>query len=323
MHKILFVENERAGKSYVFVPYVRGSYSDNEEKTIALAEAKAKVIQFAKRHYPNLIADRPDRFNDPIDTDLFTQPEVHFCRGVEHKIDRSHHVLPTRAMTMEYASLGVPLPGVICPYTRLHGTSVTDYQLQDEIYLFVLRRMGVIPMTRPPSSLFLNTQALASYIESRGALCEDSSVEQICPPSPRRSLQTIGGLLSELINRIDGYYPNPIHDLEHDERCQFCQDGLTRIQYYERANISNAEIHNQILSLPQDLQSALCYKIWQRRQDHTKIGDPEWGKRHLLTNLHKTLSALREMLREHLSRPRTPPATSSTSWTSPPTSPRN
>lgn len=297
----------RAGIPYSYPSHVPTHFENAEKMLKALTKAKAHVINFAKKHYPDLIDGWPANFEDPIDCNLFAKPKSHYCKGVEHRFNNSNYLKPNAMSVGLYRAMQIKVPGPFCPYTKDEVNPKTDYLLQDEIYLFVLRRIRVLPLTASSSmhcSSYTLTMSSSRFAASSSTALSQSgsNMSTSYPANPIKALKQIGALLSSIVYRIDRTYPitsRPCHDLNNDEYCRPCFEGLKKVPPSKNMVEKYRQITQLIAQLPSELQNTLCYKIWQKRTHKTAVCEPNWGKKHLLNNLHKTVSAVREILIEN------------------------
>ncbi|MES2122856.1 MAG: hypothetical protein V4492_08795 [Chlamydiota bacterium] len=186
----------------------------------------------------------------------------------------------------------------LCPYTKtLFVDGLDDHQLQQEIYLFVLTRMGIL--NAPSSSSTSSEHAPPAEVPM-------TSTTQVTA-NPMRTLQNIGGVVSSLISEFTetGFHFNP-RSLEHvDQMADYCPTCAAKAGRLPSSVVKNGyeDICKAIASLPEEIQSTLHYMIWERRGCADTSSDPLWGKNHLLSNLHRTLSVVRIAIREQTARP--------------------
>ncbi|MES2122855.1 MAG: hypothetical protein V4492_08790 [Chlamydiota bacterium] len=186
-----------------------------------------------------------------------------------------------------------------CPYTRGPVTNTLNDQLQHEVYRFVLTRMGVL--NTPPSIEMHSSSSTTSEPAPLGIATSTIQVRQ----NPVGTLRKIGGLVSRLINEFGE--PGSRRPLEHADQmadyCHTCAAKAGRLAPYV-VNKGYEDIYKAIASLPDDIQSTLHFKTWERRGDVDTSTDPHWGKNHLLSNLHRTLSVMNETMLEQMAKPK-------------------
>ncbi len=365
----------------------------SEQKDTELAGNRASVIAWAKKHFPDMLNEAPEKLCDPISYHLFTDPQTHKCGTTEHTIEPESLIKEQRRFNQEkfvqdikklpqylliesvilkyftrvdfylsplhrvyqpyspyaYNDLLQPagqsqegytrwdakyglqrdlrddpqlsqanrefkaiviqmtttdfnryvIEGGRCPYTRTQVTSTRNAQLQEEVYHFVLIRMGVLNTPQParPST---DSSSSSDPCVTPAIMTTRVSV------NPTITLQKIGGLVNGLIDKLSpiGSYYNP-HPIEHADPmadgCYTCADGAKKL-LPAAVQKDYEDIQKAIASLPGEVQSTLHFKTWERRGDADTNKDPDWGKNHLLSNLHRTLSVVREALREQMTK---------------------
>ncbi len=183
-----------------------------------------------------------------------------------------------------------------CPYTKVTFTpACRDDQLQHEVYRFVLERLGMLNAPSP-------SEATVELSSSSSTPSDQASIA-----NPLKTLQSIGGLVSSLINQFAEpvFHYNPRTVVHADYMADYCHPCAAQAKKLSPQVIEKGfgDISKAIASLPEEVQAVLHFKTWERRGFADTSTDLLWGKNHLLSNLHRTLSVVREAIREHTIRP--------------------